>query len=1090
MSRKPWLARFLSQTPPTDSRQPTAGAWLVMRQLERRRVLAADITGVEITPEVIVEGDTVTVAAQATGVGVLEFDWVVSRDSTPIAEAFTQSFDFTALEEGVYQVSLKVTDQADQVPDTLNFEITVLNAPPEVTATTDQTLPEGSLLDLSGANGAPYLATFTDPGVNDTHSATVDWGDGHIEAADVTYLNGIGLVAGSHTYADNGTYTVVVTVLDGDGGVASDTLEVQVTNVAPQLNPISDQTVNEGSPLEIEDLGQFWDPGFDNPLNTTGETEESFTYSIDWGDGSPLDTGNATIDQMGTPDGELTRGSFNGSHIYADNGTYTVTVTLMDDDMGVATQRFQVVVNNVRPMLGTIDDRTVEEGTPLNLQDAFEFTDPGFANPDNPNGATQETFSYSIDWGDGTASTIGIPTILEEGSPGMPTRGSFGGQHVYADNGTYTVRVTVTDDDGGVAVETFQVLVTNVAPTFVSDETYTLKEGEVFTLADLQGTAIGLTDPGFDNPANVLDPSNGGETQETFVGMTIDWGDGTAPVPVAVVNRVSGGPEILTTATFSHEEHAYADNGTYTVRVTFSDDDGGVTTGVFTIVVENVAPTLNLTDQQFEIHEGQTVTIPQLGTFYDPGFDNPLNSQDPGDGREVAETFWVTIDWNDGSPLQTIPGSALTWTTGSQGVDTTGTLPGIEHFYADNDYDNVYEVTVTLYDDDGGIDTHVLEIRVLNVSPTLGPLIATDVNSQGLTTLTFSFNDPGADEFDIYIDWGDGNFGAPYDVHYGPTPDTLVIAHYYTGPPNPNNPAGDITIRVQIGDDDSRVAGVVEDGWSNIEDVTISQPGTGTNTIVTFPVPLELGGATIPQTFDASTISTSPTYVVSQSDVTDNRSGGGEVAATSERYFELVTVNPDGTIGDRFRLSEEMMNDLPALFRKLHDDHYRIYLVRTENQSYRLVIDVVTRGGRMTVVGDASDGTRDRPPEAVEFAPDARPGDQGKLPPLEGEEDSRVAPEQLLEGVERDMGAIPPDSQGPSLDDGLLTTTGLPTPTPNQMPSSQEDPTGALAARATAALAAASVVVDPRTDWAVRLERAFAAADTRHWRRLRRRRPR
>ena len=46
---------------------------------------------------------------------------------------------------------------------------------PVVTAVADQAIAEGSLLDLSGS---PYAATYTDAGSGDTHTATIDWGDG------------------------------------------------------------------------------------------------------------------------------------------------------------------------------------------------------------------------------------------------------------------------------------------------------------------------------------------------------------------------------------------------------------------------------------------------------------------------------------------------------------------------------------------------------------------------------------------------------------------------------------------------------------------------------------------------------------------------------------------------------------------------------------------------------------------------------------------------------------------------------------------------------------------------------------------------
>src|SRR5258708_25590037 len=48
-------------------------------------------------------------------------------------------------------------------------------------------------------------------------------------------------------------------------------------------------------------------------------------FRSDWGDGrtSPGDTGTAQITQQGSGNTPTT-GSFNGSHIYADNGVFTV----------------------------------------------------------------------------------------------------------------------------------------------------------------------------------------------------------------------------------------------------------------------------------------------------------------------------------------------------------------------------------------------------------------------------------------------------------------------------------------------------------------------------------------------------------------------------------------------------------------------------------------------------------------------------------------------------------------------------------------------------------------------------------------------
>ena len=62
--------------------------------------------------------------------------------------------------------------------------------------------------------------------------------------------------------------------------------------------------------------------------------------------------------------------------------------------------------------------------------------------------------------------------------------------------------------------------------------------------------------------------------------------------------------------------------------------------------------------------------------------------------------------------------------------------------------------------------------------------------------------------------------------------------------------------------------------------------------------------------------------------------------------FELRVINPDGSLA-RLSLAVDVLNNLPALFRNLPDNHYAIYLVQSETNLSRLVIEVFVRNGRL-----------------------------------------------------------------------------------------------------------------------------------------------
>ena len=44
-------------------------------------------------------------------------------------------------------------------------------------------------------------------------------------------------------------------------------------------------------------------------------------------------------------------GTVSGSHVYADNGIYTVTINVTDDDGDFVVDTFTVTVNNVAPTM-------------------------------------------------------------------------------------------------------------------------------------------------------------------------------------------------------------------------------------------------------------------------------------------------------------------------------------------------------------------------------------------------------------------------------------------------------------------------------------------------------------------------------------------------------------------------------------------------------------------------------------------------------------------------------------------------------------------------------------------------------------------
>jgi uncharacterized repeat protein (TIGR01451 family) len=241
---------------------------------------------------------------------------------------------------------------ADHTISTTTFNVVVNNVAPTITLST-------STITLNEGDGFSRSGSVSDPGTDLPATASVDYGDG--TTGTVALTGSTHAFTLNHTYGDESApsgYHVVVTVTDQGNPALSSSKDfyVIVNNVAPTVTTVPNQAINSGTALVLNPVATFSDPVFSG-----GPT---FTYSIDWGDKSPADSGTVSSVTVGSP-GVLTTGLVNGTHTYTISGkrkdTFTVTVTITDDDGAAGSNSFTVTV--VKPELVVGGPATVSPGT-------------------------------------------------------------------------------------------------------------------------------------------------------------------------------------------------------------------------------------------------------------------------------------------------------------------------------------------------------------------------------------------------------------------------------------------------------------------------------------------------------------------------------------------------------------------------------------------------------------------------------------------------------------------------------------------------------------------------------------------------------
>ncbi|HEY3439030.1 MAG TPA: Ig-like domain repeat protein [Actinotalea sp.] len=283
-----------------------AGGW----SLTLTTVAAEAATATTVTSSVdpSADGQPVTFTATVTSGGgpvssgtvTFSADAVTLGAAVPVDASGTATFTTSALAPGTHTVLAQYGGDPQHLPSSGSLDQVVV----------------GVVADAGGPYAVVEGGSLSLDGSGSTAGATYGWDlDGNGTFADATgvsptltwaQLEALGIDDGPSTHA------VAVQVTVGATTVTSATAAVQVTNVAPTTVLTGGLTAVAGAPFTVK-VGAV-DP-------SSADLAATFTYTVDWGDGS------AVLTVTGPADPPVT-------HTYASAGTYAASFAATDKDGG------------------------------------------------------------------------------------------------------------------------------------------------------------------------------------------------------------------------------------------------------------------------------------------------------------------------------------------------------------------------------------------------------------------------------------------------------------------------------------------------------------------------------------------------------------------------------------------------------------------------------------------------------------------------------------------------------------------------------------------------------------------------------------
>ena len=266
-----------------------------------------------------------------------------------------------------------------------------------------------AVIDASPVEGTAPLTVGLDAHYShddDGEIVLIQWDYG-----DPTSAQGLGSSSAcEHTYTYPGTYLIKLTVTDDEGSMGTQQIAVVVTNPPPTaVASVSDASPYPGDAVTFSADGSYDYNG------------EIVSYTWSFGDG---DSG----------EGETT------THSYIEGGTYTVTLTVTDDEGATGSTKLTVSV-----LPGTSNCSGDTCGSDNNVAVSFESSPSVGSSCSTVPAGKSITFIAHVNSED--------PIIIKTYSWDFGDGGAADGKTVtyaYPKSGVYTLKLSVADTDGNV----------------------------------------------------------------------------------------------------------------------------------------------------------------------------------------------------------------------------------------------------------------------------------------------------------------------------------------------------------------------------------------------------------------------------------------------------------------------------------------------------------------------------------------------------------------------------------------------------------------------------------------------------------------